>query len=79
VNPAATAEILNLVIATPDDTPPVDVDLLGLRITTSDIQAKLLAETGDGKVLGSLLYNLAHLLDPGGTLNLLTILNLLGL
>jgi hypothetical protein len=76
----ATASILDLIIASTDgSSPPVDVDLLGLKITTSNIEAQLLAETGDGKVLGNLLYNLAHLLDPGGSLNLLTILNLLGL
>jgi len=76
----ATAPILNLIIASTDGTtPPVDVNLLGLRITTSNIQAQLLAQTGDGQVLGNLLYNVAHLLDPGGSLNLLAILNALGL
>jgi len=57
----------------------VDVDLLGLKITTSNIRAQLLATTGEGKVLGNLVYNVAHLLDPGGSLNLLTILGQLGL
>ena len=82
VNPTGTASapVLNLTIASPDGTsPPVNVNLLGLKITTSNIHAQLLAQTGDGQVLGNLLYNVAHLLDPGGTLNLLTILAQLGL
>ena len=62
-------------IATPNDTgPPVDVDLLGLHVTTSDINAQLLAQTGDGQVLGNLLYNVANLLNPDGTTSLLLIL-----
>jgi hypothetical protein len=78
--PGAVAPVLNLVIASPDgSTPPVDVDLLGLKITTSNIRAQLLATTGEGQVLGNLVYNVAHLLDPGGSLNLLTILAQLGL
>ncbi len=48
-------------------------------MTTSNIHAQLVAQTGDGQVLGNLLYNVAHLLDPGGSLNLLTILGQLGL
>ncbi|MDB5311808.1 MAG: Cadherin domain protein [Gemmataceae bacterium] len=75
----ATTPILNLAIASPDGTtPPVDVNLLGLKITTSNIRATLSATTGDGQVLGNLLYNVANLLNPGGTLNLLTILGQLG-
>ena len=42
------------------------MELLGLSITTSNIEAHLTAQTGDGKVLGNLLYNLANLADPGG-------------
>lgn len=82
VNASGTASvpILNLAIASTDGTtPPVDVNLLGLVITTSDIQAQLIAQTGDGQVLGNLLYNVANLLNPGGALNLLTILAVLGL
>ena len=48
-------------------------------ITTSNIQAELVATTGEGQVLGNLVYNVAHLLDPGGLINLLTILNQLAL
>jgi hypothetical protein len=82
INSASTASapILNLAIASADGkSPPVNVNLLGLRITTSDIHAQLLAQKGNGQILGNLLYNVAHLLDPGGTLNVLTILNQLGL
>ncbi len=76
----ATSPILDLSIASTDGTsPPVDVNLLGLRVTTSNIHAQLVAKTGDGQILGNLLYNVSHLLDPGGSLNLLTILNQLGL
>jgi Domain of unknown function (DUF4214) len=76
----ASAPILNLSIASSDGTtPPVNVNLLGLVVTTSNIQAQLLAQTGDGQILGNLLYNVANLLNPGGSLNLLTILNQLGL
>ncbi len=74
----ATAPVLNLVIASPDGTtPPVNVDLLGLNITTSNINAELLAQTGDGQVLGNLVYNVAHLLDPDGGAGLLALLNTL--
>jgi hypothetical protein len=76
----ATSPVLNLAIASTDGTtPPVDVNLLGLVVTTSNIQAQLNATTGDGQILGNLVYNVAHLLDPGGALNLLTILGQLGL
>lgn len=81
VNPTgtATAPVLNLAIASPDaTTPPVDVDLLGLVVTTGNIHAQLIAQTGDGQVLGNLVYNVSHLLDPGGSLNLLSILDVLG-
>jgi hypothetical protein len=57
----------------------VNVNLLGLQVTTSNIQAQLIAQTGDGQILGNLLYNVANLLNPGGSINLLTILNGLGL
>ena len=75
----ASAPILNLAIASTDGTtPPVNVNLLGLQVTTSNIQAQLLAQTGDGQVLGNLLYNVANLLNPGGSISLLTILGDLG-
>lgn len=73
--PGASVPVLDLAIASTDgDTPPVDVNLLGLRITTSNINATLTATTGDGRVLGNLVYNVSHLLDPDGSLNLLGVL-----
>jgi hypothetical protein len=54
----------------------VSVDLLGLLVTTSNIDATLSAYTGDGKILGNLLYNVANLLNPGSSL--LSLLLLLG-
>jgi hypothetical protein len=75
----ASAPILDLLIASPDGTsPPVNVDLLGLVVTTSNIEAHLSAVTGDGLVLGNLLYNLANLADPGGPAGLLNLLDILG-
>jgi hypothetical protein len=75
----SVAPILDLVIASPDAaTPPVSVDLLGLTVTTSNIEAHLQAQTGQGQVLGNLLYNLANLADPGGPAGLLNLVNLLG-
>ena len=73
--PGATAPVLDLVIASPDgSTPPVQAELLGLVVTTSDIHAELLAQTGDGQVLGNLLYNVANLLNQGNTASLLLLL-----
>ena len=75
----SSAPILDLMIASSDGTsPPVDVDLLGLVVTTSNIEAHLSAVTGDGYVLGNLLYNVANLADPGGPSGLLNLLNILG-
>jgi hypothetical protein len=75
----ATAPVLDLMIASTDgSSPPVDVNLLGLNITTSDIDAHLTATTGNGLVLGNLLYNLANLADPGTGSGLLGLLNALG-
>lgn len=76
----ATAPVLDLNIAsTTGSAPPIDVDLLGLVVTTSDVHAQLVAQTGDGQILGNLVYNVSHLLDPGGALGLLTILQALNL
>jgi hypothetical protein len=73
--PGATTQVLDLLIASPDGTtPPVQADLLGLVVTTSDIDAELWAQTGDGQVLGNLLFNVANLLNPGNTTTLLFLL-----
>ncbi|HEX4797567.1 MAG TPA: hypothetical protein VH370_27485, partial [Humisphaera sp.] len=76
--PAAhsTAQILNLVVASSDGTsPPVNVNLLGLNVKTSNIKAVLTATTGDGQVLGNLLYNLANLANPNSAAALLNLFN----
>ncbi len=73
--PGATTPILNLAIATSGGTqPPVQADLLGLLVTTSNINAQLVAQTGNGEVLGNLLYNVANLLNPGSSSSLLLLL-----
>lgn len=70
------AQILNLVIsAGAKSAPPVDVNLLGLQVTTSDIDADIIAETGEGKILGNLLYNVSNLLNPDGLTSLLFLLS----
>jgi len=75
----ATVQVLDLVVATADDTPPVQADLLGLVVTTSDIDVELWAVTGDGQILGNLLYNVSHLLDEGNAVSLLLLLTQLSL
>jgi hypothetical protein len=70
--------VLNLSIASNNGGPPVDVNLLGVVATTSNIQVQLLAQPGQGELLGTLVYNVSHLLD-GGLLNVLGILNGLAL
>ncbi len=72
--PGATTQILDLVIASTENTPPVEADLLGLVVTTSDIDAELWAETGYGQILGNLLFNVSHLLDQGNAVSLLLLL-----
>jgi len=78
--PGATATVLDLAIATPDDSAPVSVNLLGVLVTTSDVKATLSARTGDGQILGNLLYNVSNLLNSGSSAgSLLSLLSLLGL
>ena len=76
----ATAPVLNLDIDQPanESKPPVDVNLLGLVVTTSNVHAQLLATTGPNNLLGNLVYNVSHLLDPGGSVDLLSVLSGLG-
>ena len=75
--PVPPQPVLNLNIATSDGSPPVDVNLLGVVVTTSNLQVQLLAQPGNGLILGNLVYNASHLLD-GGLLSVLNILNVLG-
>jgi hypothetical protein len=76
--PGQTAKILDLVIAQPDGSAPVNVDLLGLNVQVGSIDAELSARTGDGLVLGNLLYNVANLVNPGGLSSLIDLLTALG-
>ena len=76
--PGATASILDLVIASTDGTlPPVSLDVLGVLVTTGDVNVELSARTGDGQILGNLLYNVSNLLNSGSSAS--TLLALLGL
>jgi hypothetical protein len=76
--PGQTAKILDLVIAQPDGSPPVNVDLLGLNVQVGNIDAELSARTGEGQILGNLLYNVANLVNPGGPAALISLLTQLG-
>lgn len=51
------AEILDLHLQ------PINLDLLGLKIHTSQICLDITAQPGSGNLLGNLLYNVAHALD----------------
>jgi hypothetical protein len=59
--------------------PPSPKPRLALVVTTSNVQAELDAQTGDGQILGNLVYNVANLLNPNGSLSLLTLLLGLGI
>jgi len=73
--PGSTTTILDLIIANGANAgPPVDINLMGLQVTTSNIRATLKAKTGDGQILGNLLFNTAHLLDRGSSSTLLLLL-----
>ena len=76
--PTSPQPILNLSIASNNGGPPVDVNLLGVVVTTSNVQVQLLAQPGQGLIIGNLVYNVSHLLD-GGLLSVLGVLNVLGI
>jgi len=52
-----TCQILNLTLG------PIDLNLLGLHVTTNQINLNITAESGPGNLLGNLLCSVAHLLD----------------
>jgi hypothetical protein len=58
-----TCPILNLDLA------PLDLQLLGLHVTLSEVLLVVEAIGGPGNLLGNLLCAIAGLLDPGGTLS----------
>jgi len=47
---------------------PINLNLLGLQVQTSEICLNIDANQGSGNLLGNLLCNLSHALDGGGTL-----------
>jgi len=51
--------------------------VLGLEGTTSTIHLGLTAHTGEGLVLGNMLYNVSNLLNGGSSSNFLYLLDLL--
>jgi len=57
-----TCEILHLVLG------PINLELLGLQVTTNQIVVDITAEAGPGNLVGNLLCAVAHLLDRGGPL-----------
>jgi hypothetical protein len=59
----ATTQILNLHVA------PIDLNLLGLEVKTSEICLNISATSGNGNLLGNLLTDIAHLLDNGTSLS----------
>jgi len=56
---SSTTQILNLHLA------PIDLNLLGLEVKTSEICLNISAQSGPGNLLGNLLTDVAHLLDQG--------------
>jgi len=62
-SPTATTQILNLHLG------PIDLNLLGLRVQTSEICLNISAQSGPGNLLGNLLAGVAGLLDQGLPLN----------
>jgi hypothetical protein len=55
----STTQILNLHLG------PIDLNLLGLEVKTSEICLNISAQSGPGNLLGNLLAGIAHLLDQG--------------
>ena len=58
-DPAATTQILNLHLG------PINLNLLGLQVTTSPICLDVTATSGPGNLLGNLLTDVANLLNGG--------------
>ncbi|MEA2711038.1 MAG: hypothetical protein QOF78_3639 [Phycisphaerales bacterium] len=80
INPAAgaTMSFLDLGIMSPTGTnPPTSAGVLGLNGATSSIHLGMSSRTGDGLILGNMLYNVSNLLNPGSSSNFLYLLDLL--
>jgi hypothetical protein len=63
---ASATQILNLHLG------PIHLNVLGLKVDTSEICLNITAQPGPGNLLGNLLTNVAHLLDQGLPLSSLT-------
>jgi len=63
LTPNATTPILDLHVG------EIHLNLLGLRVDTSEICLRISAQSGSGNLLGNLLGDVAHLLDGGLDLN----------
>jgi len=61
--PGATTPILDLHVGA------IHLNVLGLKVDTSEICLKITAQSGSGNLLGNLLGNVAHLLHQGLNLN----------
>jgi len=61
--PGATTPILDLHVGA------IHLDVLGLKVDTSDICLKITAQSGPGQLLGNLLTDVSHLLDRGLSLD----------
>jgi hypothetical protein len=72
--PGSTAGILNL----SGGSSPVGVNLLGLKVASNALNARLSAQTGDGQVLGNMLYNLANITNPTAPAAMLSFVSRLG-
>jgi hypothetical protein len=57
--------------------PPTSAGVLGLNGATSSIHLGMSSRTGDGLILGNMLYNVSNLLNPGSSSNFLYLLDLL--
>jgi hypothetical protein len=63
---SGTCEILSLVLG------PIDLNLLGLRVQTNQIEIDITAVTGPANLLSNLLCAVAHLLDSNASTNALS-------
>jgi len=61
-NSTSTTPILDLHVG------EIHLDLLGLKVDTSEICVSISAQSGPGNLLGNLLTNISHLLDQGTSL-----------
>jgi hypothetical protein len=75
---AAPAGLTTGILKLSSGSSPVGVNLLGLNVTSNTLNAQLAAQTGDGQVLGNMLYNLANLTNPRSPALLLSFLAQMG-